>query len=78
MKARKHELAAPAALQILQEDENTLFLRSADVCRLLNISNPTLKNLRRDRLIPFYKLGGTYLYKREEIMAYLEQCRNKL
>ena len=40
-------------------------------CKLLNISNSTLRNLRAERAIPFYKLGGTFLYSKEEIMNYL-------
>ena len=35
------------------------------------ISNSTLRNLRAERAIPFYKLGGTFLYSKEEIMNYL-------
>ena len=51
--------------------EDAVFIRSADVCKLLNISNSTLRNLRAERAIPFYKLGGTFLYSKEEIMNYL-------
>lgn len=51
--------------------DDIVFIRSADVCKLLNISNSTLKNLRSSKNIPFYKLGGTFLYSKEEIMNYL-------
>ena len=51
--------------------EDAVFIRSTDVCKLLNISNSTLRNLRAERAIPFYKLGGTFLYSKEEIMNYL-------
>lgn len=51
--------------------EDIVFIRSADVCKLLNISNSTLKNLRAAQAIPFYKLGGTFLYSKDEIMNYL-------
>ena len=50
---------------------HSVFIRSTDVCKLLNISNSTLRNLRASKGIPFYKLGGTFLYNKEEIMNYL-------
>ena len=59
----------PVMLDTVPED--AVFIRSADVCKLLNISNSTLRNLRAERAIPFYKLGGTFLYSKEEIMNYL-------
>ena len=51
--------------------EDSVFIRSTDVCKLINISNSTLRNLRASKGIPFYKLGGTFLYNKEEIMNYL-------
>lgn len=51
------------------------FLRSADVAALFNISNSTLKNFRQAHIIPYYKVGGTYLYRRNEILEYLERQR---
>lgn len=59
----------PVILESIPED--IVFIRSTDVCKLLNISNSTLKNLRAAQAIPFYKLGGTFLYNKEEIMNYL-------
>ena len=59
----------PVTLDTMSED--TVFIRSTDVCKLLNISNSILRNLRAERAIPFYKLGGTFLYSKEEIMNYL-------
>ena len=41
------------------------------MCKLLNVSNSTLRNLRAAQAIPLYKLGGTFLYNKEEIMNYL-------
>ena len=51
--------------------EEAVFIRSTDVCKLLNISNSTLRNMRAEHAIPFYKLGGIFLYSKEEIMNYL-------
>lgn len=68
-KPKKYKTVEPIMLDAIPED--IVFIRSADVCRLLNISNSTLRNLRAEHAIPFYKLGGTFLYNREEIMNYL-------
>lgn len=59
----------PVILESIPED--IVFIRSTDVCKLLNVSNSTLKNLRAAQAIPYYKLGGTFLYSKEEIMNYL-------
>lgn len=69
------EVQAPAALLKLAEVEvEKEYLRSADVMKLFSISDSTLKNLRRSGELPCYRLGKTYLYKREEI----EACMKKL
>ena len=59
----------PVTLETVPED--AVFIRSTDVCKLLNISNSTLRNMRAEHAIPFYKLGGIFLYSKEEIMNYL-------
>lgn len=76
MKSRKIEQNARKAAEEIEELSNKEYLRSGDITRLFSISNSTLKNLRQAKAIPFYKLGGTFLYKREEIIAYIE--RNKV
>ena len=65
----------PVMLDTVPED--AVFIRSADVCKMLNISNSTLRNLRAERAIPFYKLGGTFLYSKEEIMNHLASNDSK-
>lgn len=57
--------------------DDIVFIRSTDVCKLLNISNSTLKNLRAAQTIPFYKLGGIFLYSKEDIMNYLASNYSK-
>ena len=68
-KEAKYKPVTPVILDNVSED--VTFIRSADVCKLLNVSNSTLRNLRAAQAIPFYKLGGTFLYNKEEIMNYL-------
>lgn len=68
-KSPNSKLVKPVILETIPDD--IVFIRSTDVCKLLNISNSTLKNLRAAQVIPFYKLGGTFLYSKDEIMNYL-------
>ena len=49
------------------------YLRSADVMKLFSISESTLKNLRSSGDLPCYKLGRTFLYKREEIESMMKR-----
>lgn len=49
------------------------YLRSADVCEIFSISNSTLKWLRGTGQIPYYQLGNTFLYKKEDIEAALKK-----
>ena len=65
----KYKPVEPVILDTVPED--AVFIRSTDVCKLLNISNSTLRNMRTEHAIPFYKLGGIFLYSKEEIMNYL-------
>ena len=67
--------AQPIILDSVSDD--IAFIRSADVCKLLNISNSTLKNLRAAQAIPFYKLGGTFLHNKDEIMSFLAKNYSK-
>lgn len=64
---------APKALGQLQQMNEKDYLRSADVMQIFSISLSTLKNLRREGILPCYRLGKTYLYKREEIEAALQR-----
>jgi len=51
------------------------WLRSSKVKELLNISDSTLQNLRINGTLPAYKLGTTWFYRLDEIMAALEAGR---
>lgn len=68
-KESEKAVVEPVTLETVPED--AVFIRSTDVCKLLNISNSTLRNMRAEHAIPFYKLGGIFLYSKEEIMNYL-------
>ena len=53
------------------------WIKSKDVRKLLCISHGTLQNLRVNGTLPFIKLGGTILYKYEDIVSRLEKERAK-
>ncbi|MCR6509880.1 helix-turn-helix domain-containing protein [Bacteroides sp. KH569_7] len=71
MKKRLIERNALQAAECLTEMEDKEYLRSTDVTRIFSISNSTLKLMRARGELPCYRLGKTYLYKKEEIEACL-------
>jgi len=54
------------------------YLRSKDVCEMLNISQATLQNFRNSGKINFTKLGGTLFYEIEEIESKLKLSATNL
>ncbi len=52
---------------IMAENRPRNWIKSAEVMRILNISNTTLQNLRNTEKIPFYQVGGLIFYDLEEI-----------
>lgn len=60
----------------LQKNQNVKstsnWMRSKDVRVMLGISDSTLQTLRINGTIPSYKLGTSWFYKHDEIVAVLE------
>ena len=52
-----------------------LYLRPRDVLEILPVSRRTLSNWQRRRLIPFYRVGRTVLFKCADIETALERYR---
>lgn len=77
MKTKKRIPNPETTKKIMETTKENEFLRSEDIVKMFNISNATLKNWRRDAVIPFYRIGRSYRYRRSEIMEYLENNRNK-
>lgn len=78
MKATKVQQNAQKAAEAIEELKHKEYLRSKEIAQLFSISYPTLKNLRKEGKIPCYKLGGIYLYKREEIIEYIQKNRKQI
>lgn len=52
------------------------WLRSKDVRKMLGISDSTLQTMRINGSIPSYKLGSSWFYREDEILTALEAGRN--
>ena len=62
---------------IIPEHVDEIYLRTTQVCKMFNISLSQIKKLRANGTIPCYKLGKTYLYNPEEIIAALQRVTPK-
>lgn len=52
------------------------FLSNRDVCRMLHVSSRTLQDWRDTGKIPFIQIKGKILYKKSEVLKWLEQNRS--
>lgn len=46
-----------------------------EVAELLKTSIPTVRRLQQKRLLPFFKIGGAIRFSRDDLAAYIEECR---
>ncbi len=53
------------------------WLRSYEVRKLLKISPGTLQRLRSQGILPYSRVGGTILYKYEEVRKLVEKAREE-
>ena len=51
------------------------WVKSSQVKRILRISHGTLQNLRNNKIIPYYQVGGLIFYDLEEVNKILSDCR---
>lgn len=54
---------------------NKPFLTPGDLATVLSISRPTIYRLIEQRVIPFYKIGGSLRFKKEDVKAFLDESR---
>ena len=50
-------------------------LTIAEVAKLLNVSVTSVRRLQDSRHLPFYKIGGSIRFSKNDILAYLEKQR---
>jgi excisionase family DNA binding protein len=53
----------------------TPYMRPAEATKLLPVSRRTLSNWQARRVIPFYRVGRTVMFKRTDIESALERFR---
>lgn len=58
-------------------DNQKEWLRSADVRKMLSISNGTLQTLRINGTLPFTKIGGTIFYAYDDVIKVLNQNKRE-
>ena len=58
-------------------DPSIELLTVTEVAKLLKISVASVRRLQQQRLIPFFKVGGSVRFTRSDIVSYLEQQRVK-
>lgn len=53
------------------------FLSPNELAKLVNVSKCSIYRLVEKRQIPFYKIGGSLRFKKEDIINYLEMSHIK-
>jgi hypothetical protein len=53
--------------------QNETWLDSQDILTRMNISERTLQNWRREKLLPYYKIRGKIYYKQSELNGMIEK-----
>lgn len=65
-------------LNLQQQANNDIWYDSADVMQLYNFSESTLARFRKEKKIPFTKLGGRFLYPKSFFTkSLMEKLENK-
>jgi excisionase family DNA binding protein len=52
------------------------FLTTDELCEWLKITRRTIERWRKGGL-PFYKIGSSVRFKKEEVLSWIEQNKNK-
>jgi excisionase family DNA binding protein len=56
-------------------EEKSEWLKTWEVKKLVGLSNGTLQKMRNEGTIPFTKLGGLIFYKKEDVLALMQNGR---
>lgn len=59
-------------------ENDEVLLTAKEVQKFLNVSAPTLNELRKSGVIPSYRLGTSIRFKKSEVMDAFNNCRIKL
>lgn len=67
-----------ALIEETMKHHDNRWMKSKAVRNMLNISDSTLQNVRRNGQLPFTKVGGVILYDKNDVEILLQQnLRNK-
>jgi len=50
-------------------------LKEKDIMRILGVHRPWILYARKERGLPYFKLGGAVRYRRSEVEAWIDQQR---
>jgi len=73
----KVELLSEIKQLLEPQGKRAQYIRSADVRKMLNISDSTLQTMRINGTIPAYKLDSSWFYKYEEIVEAIEKGKTR-
>ena len=65
-------------IEDLNDILNKPFLTPDDLAKFLSISKPTIYRLINQRVIQFYKIGGSLRFKKEDVETYLNNVQDKI
>jgi hypothetical protein len=72
-------LKTPAALQPERDAKSCVstdgFVDEEGACRILRLSPRTMARMRKAEIIPFFKQKRKVLYKKDDLLNYLENLR---
>ena len=68
----RHLLLTDLGRMLKRPDPVQPWLKSYEVRKLLKISAGTLHRLRAKGILPFSRIGGTFLYKYEDVQKLVE------
>ena len=76
LKTLKQEIIIELKTILGSQNEQKKWLKSADVCELLNISASTLQNLRINGTLPYTKMSTTIYYEYDDVVRILTQNKS--
>ena len=76
LKTLKQEIITELKTILGSKTEQKMWLKSADVRELLNISPGTLQNLRVNGTLPYTKMGKTMYYEYDDVVNILTQNKS--
>lgn len=68
----RHELSG---LSVSNNDASDEYLNTKDAAKLLLVSERQMRNYKASKVIPYHKVGGRLMFKKEDLLAFVEAHR---